>query len=195
MTTTSWTTSADVPPGPWAAMAADMRRLLAVTAAQPGTTVTGPGGAGQPLLDEDVIAFQVTAKGAEPLTIEFHRAAGDGQAVTSAPGTDALVYAAVSRAARWWGPLLTVDSDADTRATAAAAHLARRLFGDEDGAVTGAPQLSTPSLVDLAIARARGGVDLDGRDLASALTAVISGLIAERDGVALATAMSTGPAK
>lgn len=187
MTTTSWTTTADIPPAPWAAAGADIRRLLAVTAAG-GAKVTGPTGIGNPVINETTIAFTVTAPGSQPLTIRFDRAAGTGSATTSAPHTDGLVLAAVHRAVKHWGALVEITSDADTTSQAAGRTLLDGLFAADDDAVTGTG--TVPVWVQLAqiVGRAANAAE-DAADLGAALDAVIAQLTAERAGITAATAL------
>lgn len=195
MTTTTWTTAADIPPGPWAAMGADIRRLLAVSAAG-GATVTGPNGIGSPLLNEDVIAFVVTAPQSQPMAVTFQRAAGTGTVTTNAPHTDGLVLAAMNRAARHWGSLVTIETDAGTTSRAVAGHLVEGLFGDEDRAVAANARPGVPSRVAQIVARAhnevgtRVGAPLD---LLGYLNALIAQLNAERDGIAVAESVLNPP--
>lgn len=199
-TTTSWTTTADVPPGPWATMVADMRALLGVSSAA-GATVTDPTSGGPPTLNDDCIDFtvQAPAAGSAPLTVTFTRAAGTGQVVTNAPTTSGLVVAAVSRAAQHWGLLLTWTTDADTRSQAVADGLVEALFGAGDRAVIGVQALTVEDQVaqigtrakDQALAKARAaGTTLT---VDAGLAATIAELVAIRTGLATATAMTTPP--
>lgn len=197
MTTTTWTTTADIPPGPWAAMGADIRRLLAVTAAG-GAKVVGPnGGNSQPLLNEDTIAFVVTAPASQPLAVTFHRAAGTGEVTTNAPHTDGLVLTAMDRAGRHWGRLFVWDTDAGTTSRAVAARVVDGLFGEGDRALAGTAGMAVSSQVGQIIARAAATVD--GRateadlDLTEHLDAVIEQLIQERDGLTVAGSVLQPP--
>lgn len=187
MTTTTWTTTADIPPAPWAAAGADIRRLLAVTAAG-GAKVTGPTGTGNPIINESTIGFTVTAPGSQPLTIRFDRAASTGSATTNAPHTDGLVLAAVNRAVKHWGALVAVETDAGATSLAAGRTLLDGLFAADDDAVTGSG--GVPMRVQLAqiTGQAVDAADALG-DLGSALDAVIARLTAERAGIAAATAL------
>src|SRR5947208_454094 len=112
MATHSWITAADVPPAARAAMSADMRVLLTVTASS-GAAVPGLA-AGPPGPDADRIAFVVSTPGGGPLSVDFHRAAGSGEVETSALLTGGLVVAALERARTHFRALVTITSDADT---------------------------------------------------------------------------------
>lgn len=199
MTTTTWSTTADIPLNAWTPLVADMRALLDV-AATGGATVTNPTGAGAATLTDDTIAFTVqAAPPAPPLTVQFTRTAGDGEVTTSAATTGGLVVAALTRAARYWGPLLTWSTEADTKAHAVARELVEGLFGEGDRA-TGAPPLMPAASRAFAVAaRALEAVAGDGaKDLPAYLTAAVAELTAERDGAAIAGAMLTpkaAPAK
>lgn len=193
MTSTGWTTAATVPPAPWAAMCADMRVLLAVSAAG-GARVTNPAGNGPPVIGEDVIGFAVTAPQSQPLVVEFTRAAGQGQAVTAAPHTTGLVVAALDRARRHWGQLLTVTTDADVTAQAVATALGEALFGDTDRAVTGVadtpPAVQAARVADAARDRALRARYTDRTlGMVDCLDAVLAELTAERAGYAVAAGM------
>jgi len=212
MTRTTWSTTQDVPPAPWAALVSDMTRLLTMTAAS-GAHVTGPGEDGGPVLDTETIAFTVHAPPGQPLTVTFHRAAGDGEVITNAPHTDGIVLVAMERAARAWGALLIWESDAGTAARAVAQTLLSRLYAPDDAAVSGGTLPTTTDQLAAAVSRAwnrvtygdRGAPDTTGRawsraaygdrptseaPLADQLGALIQELTAERAGVMAAAQLA-----
>jgi len=151
MTRTSWATTGDVPAGPWATLSSDLRTLLGVMAAG-GATLTNPAGTGGPSFTAEAIGFTVTLPDRGPLTVEFRRKAGEGTVETSSPMTDGLVLAAVQRAQRAWGLLVSVTSDAGTEARAIAATVTEALYGAGDRAVAGGAALDVRGKVDQAIA-------------------------------------------
>lgn len=188
MSTTTWTTSADIPPNAWAALVADVTRLLGVVAAG-GSTVTNTTGSTGPELGAERIAFAVTAPQSQPLVVTFTRAAGTGEAVTSAPHTTGLVLAAVHRAARHWGQLLTYATDADTTARSVARAIGEALFGAEDRALAGDPGMSPASQMWEIVTAAHGRVVTGtppGTLAPTLLGALIGELSAELDGAAIA---------
>lgn len=193
MTTTSYTTTGDIPPSAWAALLADMRRLLTVLEAD-GTAITGPTGTGEALLTDEQIGFTATAPQTPPLTVTFTRAAGSGQTQTGHPATTGMTLAAMSRAARHWGQLFTWTSDADLVARALADTLATGLFGEEDQAVTGTAPLSMPSRAGQLMAEAAqvaAAADTQSTTLVGHLDAVIAALTAMRTGIAAAQQLLT----
>lgn len=218
MTTTSWTTTSDVPPSAWAALVSDIRTLLGLLGAG-GAKVTDPSGSTAPVLGAERIAFTVTLPERGPLTVQFTRAAGDGQVETSSPLTDGLVLAALQRAGRHWGQLLTSTSDAGTEARAICSTVVEGLFGAGDRNVVGGAALSVPAQVQQAVAEAQDvvaraefaeqqaaveklGVDDEvpvaieaaAYDAVTYLSAVITELEAHRDGVAAALGLMPKPA-
>lgn len=197
MTAHSWTTAADVPTPAWSALAHDMRTLLDAWAAAGRAAVTGPDGTGAPVLDDASIAFRVALPApAAALAVTFVRAAGTGTCTTNGSVTDGLVVAALTRAARHWGALLTWTSDAGSKARAVAAGLVEQLYGADDRAVTGAPALSLPSTAGQVVARAQAAADTADpapAGLAAHLSVVIAQLTAERDGYATAEALLAPP--
>jgi hypothetical protein len=158
MTRHTWSTLATIPPAPWAALAADMRRLLAVAAAT-GSTVTNPAADGPPVLDAEHIGFTVVAAaaGSPPMTVEFTRAPGQAGVDTSSMLTGGLVLAALARGTRHWGGLLTWTSEADASTRGVADSLVTRLFAAEDAAV-GVRVATVSEQIDAIVARARGQV-------------------------------------
>lgn len=185
--TTTYTTSGDVPPAAWAALLADMRRLLQILAAD-GTAVTGPDGAAEAELDDDTIAFTATAPSLPPLTVRFQRAAGSGETSTSHPATTGLTLAAMTRAARHWGQLLAWSSDADITARALGDTLVEALFGEDDRAVAGVAPMSVPSQVGQMTAAALAA-STDAPTLLAGLDDVIGVLQQRRAGIAAALAL------
>lgn len=197
MTTTTWTTTSDVPPPAWAALIADMRVILDVLAAG-GTTLTAPNGDGPPLLDDQHIGFTATAPSRASLTVTFDRAAGTSDVTTTSAPTSALVLATLTRAARYWGTLLTWSSDADTTSRAMGDALVDNLFGANDRALTGDVDLATQyrvwRLTQDAHDRVSTRPDADRLDLPGFLGALIGELTAVRTGIATALQMLTPPA-
>lgn len=157
MTTTSWATTGDVPAGPWAALSSDLRTLLAVMTAG-GAKVTNVAGTAAPTFTAETIGFTVTVNDRGPLTVEFKRKANTGTVETSSPMTDGLVLAAVARAAKAWGQLLTFTSDAGTEARAICSTVVEALYGDADRAVAGGAPLPVPNSVARAIGEAQDSV-------------------------------------
>jgi len=195
MTTTTWSTTVTVPPGPWAQLLADVRRLLTVMAAG-GSSVTGPGAANTPVLTAESIAFTVTAPASQPLAVVFTREPGDGSLTTNAPHTDGLVLVALERAARHWGVLLTWTSDAGTISRAVATTLVEVLFGADDRTIDGRDAPQAEELVYQAVPRAFAAAgEIPPGDLvpraAALLTAVLEQLQAERDGYLVALQVTT----
>lgn len=199
MATHTWTTVGDIPPAKWAAMCAEMRTLLTVTATGAGATVTGPAGTGDPILDGDRIAFCVTTAGGPPVVVDFPRTAGTGTVATSSAVTGGLVLLALRRAVRNFAALLpeaNVVSDADREAAAFAQALEEGLFGADDRAVIGltvAPA-AEQVLTDLLVAAGRrvtGSGAPTGRGVLELLDAVAAELAAERSGRALAAQLLT----
>lgn len=199
MTTTTWTTTADIPLNAWTPLVADMRALLDVAAAG-GSTITNPAGDGPPELTDDSIAFTVQAAApAPPLTVQFTRAAGEGTVTTNAATTSGLVVASLTRAARYWGTLLTWSTDADTKGHAVAVALGEGLFAAGERAVAGQLPMPLASQAYVVLGRALNKVDAtQPADLVHFLTGVLAEVTAERDGAAIAGAMLTpkaAPAK
>jgi hypothetical protein len=198
MTTTSYTTTGDVPPAPWSALLADIQRVLTVLE-RDGTAITGPDGTGPAILDADRIAFIATAPGLPPLPVQFDRAAGTGETATSHPATTGLTLATMARAARHWGRLLTWTTDADVTARAIGTALVDALFGADDLAIAGGIPPGVPFQVGQMVAEATATVAGGTTDtLLAALDTVIGHLSAQRAGIAAAEQLLTptaAPAK
>lgn len=193
MTTATWTTIADVPPGNWAATVTDLRGLLDTWHAAGHAAVTGPDGTGAPVYGADTLAFSVALPNTPPLSVTFTRAAGAGTVTTGSPVTDALVLIALRRAARHWGRLLTWTSDAGTEAQAIAGRLGDRMYGDGDRAVGAS---AVPLNVETVIATARIAVDngvalTHQLGLGDYLSALISELANQLTGIATADQLTT----
>jgi len=187
VTRTSWATTGDVPAGPWATLSSDLRTLLGVMAAG-GATLTNPAATGGPSFTAEAIGFTVTLPERGPLTVEFRRKAGEGTVETSSPMTDSLVLAAVQRAQRAWGLLVSVTSDAGTEARAIAATVTEALYGAGDRAVAGGAALDVRGKVGQAIAEVLDTVARDEQiAVDAAADAAADELFAEQgnaDGVA-----------
>lgn len=195
-TTTGWTTSADIPPAPWAAAVSDIRRILDVVVAT-GAKVTSPDGLAGPVLDDNDIGFMVQAAApAPPLTVQFTRVAGTGTVVTNSPVTGGLVLAALNRTSHYWRSLLTFGTDADTMTRAVATSLVEGLFGAADRALAGARPLTEldryGNVATTALSRVAATVD-DTRPLTDHLTLLVSELTAERNGAATALKLLAPP--
>jgi hypothetical protein len=193
MTTTSWTTTEDVPPSRWAALAADLRTLLGVMAAA-GATATNLTADGPPVFTDNTLAVSVQLPDREPLAVEFHRAAGTGTITTSSPLTDGLVLTAMARAQTHWGQVLTYGSDAGTAAHAIRDVIATQLFAAGDRAIsgTGGPVLAAQRVWEYAAQAIAAHADT-ATNLADLLERVVGELTLRRGGVATALALLPRP--
>lgn len=180
-----WTVTADAPPAAWAALQVDVRALIAV-AAKRGIVLAGPEGAGSPQLTADRIALavKVGAKGFSSPFV-FTRTAGPGQAVTTLGAMyDGLVLAALARAGRHLGALLTVSTDAGPEAAAIGARLVDLVFGDADRSLQGVDPLSPRAQVEQVVGGYLDAIDNpdDPRDVTELLGSLAEALQAEHDG-------------
>lgn len=183
-----WEVTGEVPPAAWAALLVDMRVVLGA-AKQRGIVLAGPATTGAPVLDSERIALTVKF-GPRPWSAPFvmSRATGPGE-VRSPLGDayDSLVLAALARAGRHLGALLTSSTEASPKATAMAGRLVDTLFGSADRAVAGTPDLPPRAQVEHIVA----GI-LDATDAAADpalplgvlehLDRLLAGLQAHRDG-------------
>lgn len=191
-TTTTWQTTAAIPLGPWAQLVADVKVLLAAMAAA-GAHVTGPDGVSGPELGDTRVSFIVTAADRSPMPVRFTREPHEGSVQSASPLTTGLVLVIVARAVKHWGQLVTTTSDADRTAWAVCEELYERLFGDADRAVNGGAT-SVESRGAQIAHRVRLAAEADQHpSLLDHLNAMIAGLTAERDGVAIANQFAPPP--
>lgn len=187
MTRHAWTLTTAVPPAAWAALRVDARTLVAVARSR-GITVAGPDGTGEPILDSERIALAVRSEDTAPFSAPFvfSRTLLSGELNTvDAVRYDAIVLAALGRAARHFGAVLTVTTDADQRTAAHASRLAELVFGKDDRRIAGVAEPDPRGEVEQLTA---GFLDeLDGATLPpTTVIGYLNGLIplltAERDG-------------
>lgn len=194
MTTTTWTTTGDIPAGPWAQLVSDTKLLLGAMITG-GSKVTGPDGRSAPQLGEQRVSFIVTAADRSPLAVNFHREVHDGEVETASTLTDGLVLMLVRRATKHWGALVSTSSDADTAARTVAAELAEALYGAGDRAVSAYPAPTTLFRVSAYVEEARAIVQARMGDDPWTPLQYMQALMAElgevTEGVAIAAAFAS----